>query len=239
MIFIIILGIQGTSGSGKTTLAKMIKNFDEKNIEIIHLDHLLDYLKKKVFRNKATVIENTNSEELIVIEENTRDRFWKNKIGLFFRKNKRALLNFILKMKIIKAKMSGKKTIIIEGFNLGEFTIAQKCNAVIVIKSNYIKRIERTQARDKSIKSDMVYRDRLYRLNKFVKNIKYEINNNGGFEELEMHAKEIYMQEINPKYQEECDQESAIPSFRDSLKGKFSSIYPKNSNDPKHGENVK
>ena len=197
-----IIGIRGMSGAGKTTLSRMIKECDLDNIDIIHLDDVWEYLKKKVFKKHTTIEYDNSNNPIVRIDNRSRQRILSNRIGRFLVEHREIFTNLFVQREFEKHKKRGKKAIIIEGDVLDAYSIAKKCDAIVEIRAPYHERVERVENRSgEQLKEELVLRDRKFQRIKKISKRKctYCIENNGDIDSLRKAAMAIYEREIEEK----------------------------------------
>lgn len=143
------IGITGKAGAGKTTLSNLLAQ--KSQAKIIHLDYLMDGVKEK------TVLKILTSDTKQIDGQEHSYRLMKKNLSDFIYNNKIILkIYLILKNKIkgqilekmIKEFEKDTELVIIEGFDLLNFRIAEKLDFLILVKAPYYERIDRLSNRD-------------------------------------------------------------------------------------------
>ena len=191
-----IIGITGKIGAGKTTLANMLSK--ENDINIIHMDYLLDELKsKKIFGKITHTVPQVDDEtkNTKIINNNVLNFIYNGKIiQSIYLKLKKKLINNILNNKIKEYEKNNTDTIIIEGVDLTELDIIKRLHMLILVETPYKTRIERAAIRNKTDKYEMVKRDALLQRNikgRINRKFDYIVPNKGNIEDLKYSSKLI------------------------------------------------
>lgn len=198
-----IIGIFGKSGAGKTTLSKLIQDYDKDNIEVVHLDSILDDIKIRILgKNVKRQIDYDGNDKIIINKKIKlgvlRSEFFREIIYKKIMENK--IGSSILKRKIERAEKSGKKAMIVEGSMLNNYKITEKFYKKVKIEASFKKRFDRVQKRQTEPidKEEMVLRDKSFFKNT-KKEYQYFIENDGNMEKLRVEAKKIYNLYIKDK----------------------------------------
>lgn len=146
-----LIGVTGKPGSGKTTFSEHLEK--RENVGVIHVDDILGNFKKKYFGAFLQSKEKNNTENTKhnpKLKSNFKELFFKNKFAFkLLMKLRSKLVEKELNSQIESFKRNGKKTVIIDDWNLmSHKSLNGKFNHMYIIDRNFVERRRGVQKRD-------------------------------------------------------------------------------------------
>lgn len=188
-----VIGIGGESASGKTTLSNLISSYDD-DIEIIHLDNVLDDIKKGIVPNDDLKVAREGFEDVVVLKNNPFCNIKNPVFNLIYFNLRRLVVNSIVKRKLKETENDKFSIAIIEGASLEAIDVS--FDYLVKVQTTMPVRIDRWLERDNESYSekDMHKKDDYTRNLRGSKVLKYNrvINNPQGIFYMDKVAKEIY-----------------------------------------------
>ena len=214
-----LIRITGKAGSGKTTFSNMLAVYP--NIEVIHIDDILNKIKLKYFR---LLMKKNHNGKKTKVDSKLKLLLYKNKL-LFtlFMKFRAKLIKKPLTLEIERLKKNNAKYIIIDDIFLQHQSCYKDLSSIILMKRPYTARKNSLMERDKISKEEVVSYDMAHFSGNYKElthnNKTIEITNKGDENDLLDLSKHFYEKHLQKKSQ----------NMKDKYKVTNSSdvIYPK------------